>query len=83
MKKLLLLTLSLCVATASFSQKKKTEDEKKLIEIEDGVAENESVTVAVRAAIEAAVVAIIIQGDERGFWKVQEQQGEDESEEAK
>ena len=54
-----------------------------LIEIEDGVAENESVTVAVRAAIEAAVVAIIIQGDERGFWKVQEQQGEDESEEAK
>ena len=54
-----------------------------LIEVEDGVAENESVTVAVRAAIEAAVVAIIIQGDERGFWKVQEQQGEDESEEAK
>ena len=31
-----------------------------LVEIEDGVAENESVTVATRAAIEAAVVAIII-----------------------
>ena len=31
-----------------------------LVEIEDGVAENESVTVATRAAIEAAVVAIIL-----------------------
>lgn len=53
-----------------------------LIEIEDGVAENESVTVAVRAAIEAAVVAVIEQGDERGFWKIQESE-EKESEEAK
>ena len=53
-----------------------------LVEIEDGVAENESVTVATRAAIEAAVVAIIIQGDERGFWKIQESKG-DESEETK
>ena len=53
-----------------------------LVEIEDGVAENESVTVATRAAIEAAVVAIIIQGDERGYWNIQEQTG-DESEETK
>ena len=53
-----------------------------LVEIEDGVAENESVTVATPAAIEAAVVAIIIQGDERGFWKIQESKG-DESEETK
>ena len=53
-----------------------------LVEIEDGVAENESVTVATRAAIEAAVVAIILQGDERGFWKIQEPSGE-ESEETK
>ena len=51
-----------------------------LVEIEDGVAKNESVTVATRAAIEAAVVAIINQGDERGYWKIQEQLG-DESEE--
>ena len=50
-----------------------------LVEIEDGVAENESVTVATRAAIEAAVVAVIKQGDERGYWKIQEQKG-DESE---
>ena len=53
-----------------------------LVEIEDGVAENESVTVATRAAIEAAVVAIIIQGDERGFWTIQKSEG-DESEETK
>ena len=41
-----------------------------LVEIEDGVAENESVTVATRAAIEAAVVALIKQGDKRGYWKL-------------
>ena len=49
---------------------------------EDGVAENESVTVATRAAIEAAVVGVIEQGDERGYWKIQEPKG-DESEETK
>ena len=43
-----------------------------LIEFEDGVAENESVTVATRAAIEAAVVALIKQGDTRGWWKLAE-----------
>jgi|TARA_B100000959_G_scaffold44690_1_gene45167 curli production assembly/transport component CsgG len=45
----------------------------RLVEIEDGVAENESVTFATRAAIEAAVVALIKQGDERGFWVLQKQ----------
>ena len=53
-----------------------------LVEIEDGVAENESVTVATRAAIEAAVVGVIEQGDERGYWKIPEPKG-DESEETK
>ena len=43
-----------------------------LVEFEDGVAENESVTVATRAAIEAAVVALIKQGDTRGWWKLAE-----------
>ena len=43
-----------------------------LVEYEDGVAENESVTVVTRAAIEAAVLALIKQGDERGYWKIQE-----------
>ena len=45
----------------------------RLVEIEDGVTENESVTFATRAAIEAAVVALIKQGDERGFWVLQKQ----------
>ena len=44
----------------------------------DGVADNESVTVAVRSAIEAGVVALIRQGDDRGFWKIQEQGEKDE-----
>ena len=43
-----------------------------LIEFEDGVAKNEGVTVATRAAIEAAVVALIKQGDTRGYWKLAE-----------
>lgn len=43
-----------------------------LVEYEDGVAENESVTVATRAAIEAAVLALIKQGDTRGYWKISE-----------
>ena len=47
-----------------------------LVEIEDGVADNESVTVATKSAIEAGVVALINQGDERGYWKIQEQKGE-------
>tara|TARA_Y100001951_G_scaffold93664_1_gene89479 strand:+ start:482 stop:1381 length:900 start_codon:yes stop_codon:yes gene_type:complete len=45
----------------------------RLVEYEDGVAENESVTFATRAAVEAAVVALIKQGDERGFWVLQKQ----------
>ena len=47
-----------------------------LIEYEDGVAKNESVTYATRAAIEAAVVALIKQGDQRGYWEVQWPEGE-------
>ena len=42
-----------------------------LIEIEDGMTENESVTRSVRSAIEASVYELIIQGDERGFWKIE------------
>ena len=42
----------------------------KLLELESGMTENESVTWAVRSAIEAAVYALIEQGDERGFWKI-------------
>ena len=53
-----------------------------LVEYEDGVAKNESVTFATRAAIEAAVVALIEQGDARGFWKIQ-RPGEDSEEKGK
>ena len=42
-----------------------------LVEIEDGMTENESVTRSVRSAIEAAVYELILQGDERGFWTIQ------------
>lgn len=41
-----------------------------LIEIEDGVGNNESVTYATRTAIEAAVLELIYQGHHRGFWKI-------------
>ena len=42
----------------------------KLLELESGMTENESVTWAVRSAIESAVLSLIEQGDERGFWKI-------------
>ena len=42
----------------------------KLLELESGMTQNESVTYAVRSAIEAAVLELITQGDERGYWKI-------------
>jgi curli biogenesis system outer membrane secretion channel CsgG len=41
-----------------------------LIEYEDGIGNNESVTYAVRTAIEAAVLEMVYQGHERGFWTI-------------
>ena len=41
-----------------------------LIEIEDGIGNNESVTYAVRTAIEAGVLELVYQGHERGFWNI-------------
>ncbi len=41
-----------------------------LIEIEDGITQNESNTYSVRACIEAAVLVLIEQGDERKYWKI-------------
>jgi len=43
-----------------------------LIEYEDGVGNNESVTYAVRAAIEAGVLELIYQGHDRKFWNLTE-----------
>ena len=41
-----------------------------LVEYEDGVGNNESVTYATRTAIEAAVLELIHQGHRRGYWKI-------------
>jgi curli production assembly/transport component CsgG len=42
----------------------------KLLELETGITSNESVTWAVRSATEAAVLALIEQGDSRGYWRI-------------
>ena len=47
----------------------------KLIEMETGYTENESVTYAVRKAIEHAVLQIIKQGEKEKLWKIKERQG--------
>jgi curli production assembly/transport component CsgG len=41
-----------------------------LIEIEDGMTENESVTRSLRSTIEAAVLELIYQGEKLSFWKI-------------
>ena len=43
-----------------------------LVEYEDGVGNNESVTYAVRTAIEAGVLELIYQGHDRKFWDLTE-----------
>ena len=42
-----------------------------LVEVEDGVAQNEGVTKATRSAIELAVLELIYQGHDRGFWEIE------------
>ena len=42
-----------------------------LVEYEDGVGNNEAVTYATRTAIEAAVLELIYQGHDRGFWVIE------------
>lgn len=53
------------------------EDGTQLVEFEDGVGNNESVTFAVRTAIEAAVLGLILQGHERGFWEIEGNENEE------
>jgi len=58
------------------------EEGTQLVEFEDGVGNNESVTYATRSAIEAAVLELIYQGHDRGFWVLaKEHQDEDDEEE--
>ena len=47
------------------------EEGTQLLEYEDGVGNNESVTYATRAAIEAAVLELIYQGHDRSYWKIE------------
>jgi curli production assembly/transport component CsgG len=42
-----------------------------LVEFEDGVGNNESVTYATRTAIEAAVLELVLQGHVRGYWEIE------------
>jgi len=43
-----------------------------LVELEDGMTENESVTRSLRSTIEAAVLEIIYQGHDKGFWLIKD-----------
>lgn len=47
----------------------------KLIEMETGYTENESVTYAVRKAIEHSILQLIKQGAKENLWKIKERQG--------
>jgi curli production assembly/transport component CsgG len=51
-----------------------------LVEYEDGVGNNESVTYAVRTAIEAAVLEMVYQGNRRGFWEIDWNKNKEEEE---
>ena len=46
------------------------EEGTQLVEYEDGVGNNESVTYAVRTAIEAGILELVYRGQERGFWAI-------------
>lgn len=47
------------------------EEGTQLVEFEDGLGNNESVTYAVRTAIEAGVLELIKQGHRRGYWEIE------------
>ena len=47
------------------------EEGTQLVEFEDGLGNNESVTYAVRTAIEAGVLELIYQGHRRGYWEIE------------
>ena len=48
----------------------------KLLEIEAGFTENESVTYAVRKAIDKAIIDMINEGAEQGLWEFKEEEEE-------
>ena len=67
MKKLLLLTLSLCIATASFSQKKKTEDESG---IKSSLVSNLKFRLVGPALTSGRIADIAVNPDNHNIWYV-------------
>jgi len=61
-------------ASTGFDTFRFTENGIELVEIEAGIARNETATYATRSAIEAAVYAIITQGIEDNLWDYEPQQ---------
>lgn len=49
-----------------------------LVEIESGVTQNESVSIATQRAIEAGVLELILRGNQKGFWKINGEKKENE-----
>jgi curli production assembly/transport component CsgG len=43
-----------------------------LVEIENGVVQNESVSIATQKAIETAVLDLIHNGEKKGYWRFEE-----------
>ena len=52
----------------------------KLLEIEAGYTENESVTYAVRKAIDKVIVDMISEGAKKGLWEYKETENDKEGE---
>ena len=61
--------VSKSIISTSISQDIFLEESTELVEIEGGVAENESVSIALQKAIETGVLNIINIGIERGYWE--------------
>jgi curli production assembly/transport component CsgG len=70
---------SIYSAATGFDTFRFTENGTELVEIETGIARNESATYATRSAIEAAVYAIIIQGIEDDLWDYKPQEEESDA----
>ena len=47
-----------------------------LVEIESGRVRNESINLALRAAIETAVLEVIKEGENAGFWRLEKDEEE-------
>jgi len=62
------------VLSASISQDlfKFYSNNTELVEIESGIVENESVNIALQAAVETAVLETILEGLDLGYWEQKE-----------